>query len=67
MSTYHPAGIEIRILAHLPLHFLALFFVVEQNLAVAEVAALDLALGFVEERFEAADRAAAGELLAALL
>ena len=54
--------IQIRILAHLPLHFLALFFVIEQNLAVAEVAAFDFALRFVEERFEAGDRAAAGEI-----
>ena len=50
--------IEIRILAHLPLHLLAFFFVVEQHLAVAEVAAFDFALGFVEQRLEAGDRAA---------
>src|SRR5689334_22664431 len=40
--------IQIGILAHLALHFLALFFVIEQNLAIAEMAAFDLALRFVE-------------------
>ena len=59
--------IQIRILAHLPLHFLPFLFVVEQHLAVVEVAAFDFALGFVEQRLEAGERAAAGELLAALL
>src|SRR3954462_10591248 len=51
--------IQIWVLAHLPLHFLALFFVVEQNLAVAEMTALDFSLRFVEERFEAGNRPAA--------
>ena len=36
--------VEIRILAHLPLHFLAFFFVVEEDFAVTEVAAFDFAL-----------------------
>ena len=48
--------IQIGILAHLPLHFLALFFVVEQNLAVAEMSAFDFSLRFVEERFETGDQ-----------
>ena len=59
--------IQIRILAHLPLHLLPLFFVIEQDLAVAEMAALDFALCLVDQRFESGDRAAAGELDAALL
>jgi hypothetical protein len=41
-------GIEVRVLPHLLLHFLPFFFVIEQNLAVAEVAALDAALGLVK-------------------
>src|SRR3954463_16799140 len=56
--------VEVRILAHLALHLLALFFVIEQNLSVAEMAALDLALGAIQERFEPRDLAVTGELLA---
>jgi hypothetical protein len=41
-------GVEIGVLAHLALHFLALFFVIEQNFAVAEMAPLDLALRFID-------------------
>ncbi len=44
-----PRRIEIRILPHLLLHFLAFFFVIEHHLAVAEVAAFDATLGFVEK------------------
>ena len=57
-------SIKIWVLPHLPLHFLPLFFVVEKYLAVAEVISLDFALGFVEQRFETGDRAAAGQLFA---
>ena len=41
--------IKIRVLAHLALHFLALFFVVEENFAVAEVPAFDFSLRAIEE------------------
>jgi hypothetical protein len=41
--------VEVRILAHRALHFLPLLFVVEEHLAVAEVAALDFSLRGVEE------------------
>src|SRR5262245_59412232 len=41
--------VKIRILAHLALHLLALFFVVQEDEAVAEVAALDFALGALEQ------------------
>ena len=41
--------VEVRILSHLALHFLALFFVVEQHEAVAEVTPLDFALGSLEQ------------------
>ena len=41
--------IKIRVLAHLALHFLALFFVIEENFAVAEVAAFDFSLRAIEE------------------
>ena len=41
--------IEIGVLSHLLLHFFALFFVIHQGLALAEVAAFDFLLRLAEE------------------
>lgn len=47
-----PRRVEIRVLPHLLLHFLPFLLVIEQDLAVAEMAALDAALGLAEQRLE---------------
>src|SRR5437763_5247821 len=41
--------IQIRILPHLALHLLALFFVIQKHEPIAQVASLDLALGPLEQ------------------
>lgn len=47
--------IEVRVLAHFELHFFALAFVVQQDHAVAEVAAFDQTLGAAEHFSESAE------------
>ena len=58
-----PAGaesrraVEVRILPHLKLYFLAIFFVIHQQPALAVVAALDLGLGPREQSRQRVKRA----------
>jgi hypothetical protein len=59
--------VEIGILAHLALDFLPLLFVIEQNLAIAEVGSLDFALRSIKKSVESGYWPVAGELLAAFL
>ena len=49
--------VQIRVLAHLPLHLLAFFLEVHQRPALAEMAALDLPLRLAEEPAQAIERA----------